>query len=486
MNTGRRCIFALFLLCLLGMRQAAAVEVNYWPFFNGEREASADSFHSWQVMGPIIFGRTSERGGIFGVRPLFVQFEDRERDQSSTHVLYPLFNYRTTPYGNSWDILQTLRSSTFTPEGAEGSRTLHLFPFFFLRMDPENPEREYFGIFPIAGQVQNQLGYDKITWFFFPFNARLERNGTTTVAMPWPFIRFMHGEGARGYHLWPLYGYAAQEDRYVRHYWLWPLGYHVRNDLWKEQPLEAFGFLPFYARSISDSAVSESYLWPFFGYTDSHSPEYYETRYFWPFLVQRRGASYINRWAPVYTHSIRSGVEKRWVMWPIYRQETRQERGLLHEKKQVLYFLYWNLRQSSLEDPELAPAVKRHLWPLFSYWDNGAGRRQLQVLSPFEVFFPQNDVVRAKYSPLFAIYRYDREEGARTKNSLLFDFVTWSRMDESFRLEAGPLLSYERSPERRHWEVIKGLVGYDSAREKTRFRFLWRGRSGPMEGGEIP
>jgi hypothetical protein len=466
------------LLLLLGAfcaGQLEALEVNYWPVFTGQKDDETGLYHSWQGAGPFIFGRTTERFDVFGVRPLWVRFEDRERNRNSVHILYPLFNYRSAPEGVAWDVFNSLRFSSFTPEARDPSRTLHLFPFLFLRLDPD-PDRQYFGIFPIAGQVQNQLGYERITWFLFPLNARLERGGTTTVAMPWPFIRFMHGEGARGYHIWPLYGYARQEGRYERHYWLWPLGYHVRNELWKEEPFEAFGFLPFYARSSSDRAVSESFVWPFFGYTDSRAPEYYETRYFWPFLVQRRGESYVNRWAPVYTHSVRSGVEKRWYMWPIYREEKKIERDLLHEKQQVLFFLYWNLRQSVPGHPEVAPAIKRHLWPFFSYWDNGAGRKQLQVLSPFEVFFPQNDIVRMTYSPLFAVYKRDHEENVRTRHSVLFDFITWDRQDEAFQLHVGPLFRYERQPENRAWEVIRGLVSFDSGDDQRRFRLFWRNR----------
>lgn len=464
----------ILLLCLsvLSARQATALEVNYWPFFTGEQVSEDADFHSWQALGPIFFSRSGGAADAFGMRPLWIRIEDNESDRSSFHLIYPLFNYRSDPQGSSWDILNTLRFSSFASEGRDPGQTLQLFPFFFLRLDPD-PERQYFGIFPIAGEVRNMLGYDRIGWFFFPFSVQLERSGTTTVGMPWPFIRFMHGEGARGIHLWPLYGYARQEGRYHRLYWLWPLGYKVRNELWKEQPFEAFGFLPFYARSSSDSAVSESYVWPFFGYTDSQQPEYFETRYLWPLFVQRRGASYINRWAPFYTHSIRPSQEKRWIMWPVYREAQWEDRGLLVERKQVLYFLYWQMRQSSIANPELAPAVKRHVWPFYSSWDNGAGRRQLQVFSPLEVFFPQNDIVRVKYSPLFAIYRYQHEEGVKTRHSLLWDMVTWGTEKERFRLNVGPVVTYTREPEGRQWDVLKGLARFGSA---GRSSFFWMNR----------
>jgi hypothetical protein len=475
--------FRLLLWLCLGpfwATAASALEVNYWPFFTGQQEEATGDFDRWQAFGPFVFGRHTEGASATGVRPLWVRIDDLERDRMGVHVLYPLFNYRSNPQGVSWDIFNLLRFDRFGPEEAENVRTAHLFPILFFRQDPDRPERSYFGIFPIAGTAQNQLGYTRLMWFPFPF-MRLERGEVTTVAMPWPFLRFVQGPGVSGYHIWPLYGSVAHEGRFERRYWLWPLGYRVRNELWKEQPFEAFGFLPFYAQSVSETAESRSFIWPFFGYTDSRSPEYFETRYFWPFVVQRRGESYVNRWAPFYSRSVRSGVEKRWIAWPIYREESRIERDLLHEKTQVLYFLYWNLRQSDPVNEERPAAVKRHVWPFFSYWDNGADRRQVQVLNPFEVFYPQNDIMRVIYTPLFALYRFDRQDEATTRNSLIFDFVTWGRTTETSHFHVGPLVQTSAEDEGRRWEVLKGLVGYDGTAERRRVRLFWWPRPGPAE-----
>ncbi len=476
-----RIISTLFLLAVLTGQPARALEINYSPFFHGERETPDADLHRWQAIGPLVFAQTSPEKDAFGVRPFWVRFQEIERERNSLHILYPLFNHRSNPQGTTWDILNLLRFSSFSRDEAPASTTVNLFPFFFLRLDPNDPEREYFGLFPIAGNVRNLLGYDEIAWFIFPFSVRLERQNATTFGMPWPFIRFTRGDGAAGHHFWPLYGYDFRENRYERRYFLWPLGYRSTSELWKETPFRATGFLPFYAFTDSDRAKSRTYIWPFFGYTDSQTPQYFEKRYFWPLLVQRRGDSYINRWAPVYTHSIRSGVDKTWAMWPIYRHEKKIERDLLHEKTQILYFVYWNLRQSNPQNPEAAPAIKRHLWPIFSHWDNGAGRQQTQVLSPLEVFFPYNDVVRTLYSPLFAIYRRDRDQ-SEVKDSLLFNFITWTRDPENSTFHIGPLWTHERAPETRRWEILKGLVAYNSAPDTPRFRLLWL----PREKKETP
>jgi hypothetical protein len=432
----------LIVILLLGgfaVQRAVALEVNYWPLFTGERDEE-QRYHSVEMAGPIVFGRSTPTEEIFGVRPFFVGFVEREADRGSFHLLYPIFNLRHRPYGRSWDVFNLIRFQSFTPEEADASRSLHLFPIVFWREDPD-PERSYFGIFPVAGSAQNFFTYDEATWFLFPLTARFSRGDVTTYAMPWPFIRVVRGPETSGFHLWPLYGQVARENVSSHRYWLWPLGYSVERELWKEEPFQAFGFLPFYARSSSDRAVSQTFIWPFFGYTDSQRPEYSETRYFWPLLVQRRGSSYRNRWAPVYTRSIRAGTDTRWVMWPLHRYST---------------------------------------WEFYSYWDNGAGRQQFQTLSPFEVFFPFNEVVRAKYSPLFSVYRMDLEEGVRSRHSVLFNFITTrTEVEEgAFHLNVGPLVTYGSGPDRREWTVLKGLLSYARQGEERSVGMFWLRRSG--------
>ena len=75
----------------------------------------------------------------------------------------------------------------------------------------------------------------------------------------------------------------------------------------------------------------------------------------------------------------------------------------------------------------LAPASKTHFWPLYSSWNNGAGQRQFQLISPFEDFFPDNEFARQALSPLAAIFRYDQRAPGDTRWSALWSAVTWHR-----------------------------------------------------------
>ena len=94
-------------------------------------------------------------------------------------------------------------------------------------------------------------------------------------------------------------------------------------------------------------------------------------------------------------------------------------------------------------------------------WDNVAGQRQLQFLDPLEVFFPHNDQVRLAYSPLFALYRYDRRAPGDVRYSFLWDAVTFERRDGAGTREfhLGPLLSVENQPAGKRIAVGHGLFG---------------------------
>jgi hypothetical protein len=125
-------------------------------------------------------------------------------------------------------------------------------------------------------------------------------------------------------------------------------------------------------------------------------------------------------------------------------------------KTQFFYFLYWDLDESSVSRPQLAHAYKRHLWPLYSAWDNGAGSRQLQFPSPLEVFFPSNPDMRVTWGPLFSLYRYDHRPTGETRSEVLWNAITWRRdADESLaEFHIGPLLGMIRNPGGRRWTIL--------------------------------
>jgi len=405
---------------------AAETERNAWPFrVDMVNEDTGDTV-TRQAAGPFYSWQKDAAGDtVEAFRPFVLTTHDGKSE--ATYFLYPLFTWKSEPGYHHFSFFNLANDNREAPEaGRPGVHGFDVWPFYFSR-ETGQPETSYHAFFPVAGTIKQRFGKDRLTWYLFPLYFNTDKAGKQITSAPWPFVRIINGAGHHGFELWPLFGSRGREGDYRSQFYLWPFGYKVEANLSAPQPDVSLGALPFYARASGPGYVSESYAWPFFGYTRRTEPaKYDERRYFWPFLLQGRGEDhYINRWAPVYTHSVIKGYDKTWVLWPLYRNARWKEDGVAQEKTQLLWVLYSSLEQHSLTNPAAAPARKEHLWPLYSAWDNGAGRRQFQLLSPLEPFFPHNDVVRRLYTPLFAVYRMDQRAPGDTSHSILWNLVSW-------------------------------------------------------------
>jgi hypothetical protein len=445
-------------------------EQNVWPF--AVRQARPDGTpESGQYVGPLFFTKSTATGELEGFRPLFLQAWAGEKEGGS--FLYPLFTWEKQPGFSAFSFFQLINRRETTAPGSAEVRGFDVWPFYFSK-ETGDPATTYHAFFPVAGTIKQRFGQDRLTWYAFPLYLQTGQSGLQVTTAPWPFLRFIDGAGHHGFEFWPLFGHRGRTGDYDKQFWLWPLFYRQATQLSAPEPTVRLGALPFYTRDTGPGFRSENFAWPLFGYTHRTEPDRYnERRYLWPFLVQGRGDQrYVNRWAPLYTHSTVKGYDKTWFAWPLFRHAQWQEAGLAQQKDQFFFFLYWSLTQRSLGNPAAAPAHKTHLWPLFSSWDNGAGRRQVQLLSPLEVFFPTNDPIRQLYSPLFALYRYDRSGPGASRHSLLWDAVTWRRDATEREFHLGPLFSVESGPEGRRLALLCGVIGWQRRPGEDRGKFF--------------
>jgi len=428
-----------------------------------------------QFFGPLAATGEAPAGGHYtAIRPIWLRQEwGSERAAASGHTqplavehsfLYPLFSYKRSEDGTvDWSLFKLVNfSRTGVPPKGDAQHSergsFDLWPVYFSKQTGD-PATSYRAMFPIGGQVKSRFGYDSLQWVLFPLSFRSEKAGRVTHSVVWPIFKQRSGGGHKGFAVWPLFGLAEKQGEYRNRYFLWPLIYdnerydvaNASNGTPARPTRHSLGMLPFYTREVRPGLRSENYLWPFFGYTQQSAPlaPYRETRYLWPLFVQGHGSEHtINRWAPFYSHSVRRGVDKRWFMWPLVRHETWQGQGLVHTKNQFLLFLYSSERQHSVAQPELPAAHKTHLWPLVSTWDNGAGRAQVQFLSPLSVFFPNNEKIQLLYNPLFALYRRDQQSPDQVRHEVLWRSVTWRRSGETRELRIfGPTLGLRKNAE---------------------------------------
>lgn len=452
-----------------------SAERNAWPLLVAEEDARTGQLNPRQSLGPLFLDRLNPDGSTTqAFRPLILQ--TAKGDDSATYFLYPFFTWTKADGYSRFSFFRLVNDQRAHAEGARpAQRGFDIWPLYFSRQTGD-PGTSYRALFPLAGTMKNRFGKDRLTWTVFPLYFHTEKNGLRITSAPWPFLRVIEGAGHRGFELWPLFGRREHPGDYRKQFYLWPLFYKHETRLADPQPDVKLGFFPFYTRDTGPGYRSESYLGPFFGYTDRTEPKpYHETRYFWPFLVQGRGeARYVNRWGPLYTHSIIKGYDKQWFLWPLFRHAEWQESGVAQTQDRLCFFLYWSLEQRSLANPAAAPARKEHLWPLYSAWDNGAGRKQLQLLSPLEVFFQNNDVVRQLYTPLFALYRWEQRAPGDTRGTVLWGLLSWKSAPEENEFHLGPLFSTHATPAGTRIALGNGLLSWrrETGTDRGRLRLF--------------
>lgn len=443
-------------------------EANWWP---GPVRLFADFDgrpDELSALGPLWSEKIGDTQEVLSFRPFWTRIRETERGAVSYHLLYPLFNAYRYEGHSHWHILNLIRGGEWN-EGTEGR--FQLWPFFFWE-DRAGEDEDELALWPIGGTLRNFLGRDSLEFWAWPLYVHSRRRGEERYGTPWPFVQWRKG-AASGFALWPLFGHFERAGDYDRTFALWPLYYDHREDLERETPTRRLGILPFYSRETGDGLRSETFIWPFFGYTSESAPRpaYEEIRYFWPLLVQGRGEErYKNRWMPFYTHERKGEAEKWWYLWPLLKREEIDLGFLTRHRTQLLYFIFRDEYQTDGLDFQ---ARKQTLWPLYSYWDNGNGRRQIQALDLFTVFFPRNQRVAETWTPLFALYRFDEYPNSR-RRSWLWNLVVVEDSADSHRLAVGPLYEHERAPGYAAWRILHGLVGRSEYHGRAQWTVLWQ------------
>ncbi|MFP4542257.1 MAG: hypothetical protein ACLFR7_11570, partial [Opitutales bacterium] len=88
---------------------------------------------------------------------------------------------------------------------------------------------------------------------------------------------------------------------------------------------------------------------------------------------------------------------------------------------------------------------------------------------------PSNPEVRETWTPLFALYRYDRR-GADKRLSILWNLIVHEDGGNGKeRLTIGPLYRHEERADARSWSVLRGLIAREVENGQSRWSFLWQG-----------
>jgi len=281
-------------------------DLDVSPLLRVQKHPEAE-FTDTDAAGPIFTHVETEDRSQFGIRPIFMT-EERpwaagEGRERVTTFLAPWGKYHSNPRTTQFRLNPLIwYTKERTGEGGLDKDFL-LFPILMFGMSRPPPhalaagERPgtYLAIFPLAGQVNSFLGWDKWQFLGWPLFQRLtkrvfdEEEVFTTIALlagwatGWPrggswhiLPFFSKSQWIYPPHRAPKYPPGADPSqplpRYDKRIYLWPFVHHqlLNQDLGEGKGTELFAIWPFFKHEKGYDHDFWTFLWPFFRWNEEY------------------------------------------------------------------------------------------------------------------------------------------------------------------------------------------------------------------------
>lgn len=448
---GPVCIFTL-LIALVAHGWGSIPSHTYGPLFHHERE---ETHSQLDLLGPLITVKEQPKAGVeeFGFRPLFYRLYDRGMDFLEWDSLYPFITYDSIENESRLQFFQLIAvSMSGREEGRDEKFTI--FPIVFIN-NAAKPEKGYWAVFPLYGEIKNRLTFKRIFFVLFPLYGDLTKKDVRTRFFLFPIFSFAEGENIEGWKLFPIFGYQTKKDAYDKRYILFPLW--ISQDLtWDpENERHARASLPFFFHEWSNHRNAWTVLWPFFRRLEDRKREYVEWDFPWPFWIIARGKDYnVTRFFPIYGEGHDRDRHGNFVLFPLWKwNRVSQPEGQI-ETIRILFYLYADVTKTLESAPKDLRRVES--LPLFQYKRDYEGNVSFQTLALIEPVLPGNKNIERNYSPLWTIFRYERKANGDAMNSFLWNLWRW-----------------ERQGDRRQTSALLGLFQFGREGEKKSLRLFY-------------
>lgn len=395
------------------------------------------------------------------ISPLFSLRQTPALDATSWDLLYPLITYDRYGAEYRFQVLQLLSLSGGKSQAGTEADAFSLFPFYFQRRSSD-PEQDYTALWPFYGHVEQRFFRDEVNWVMWPLYVQTRKKDVVTDNYLAPFVHQRHGDGLRGWQVWPLIG-TEHKDVTTRtnqfgdpelvpghdaFFALWPLFFHNNAGVGTTNLAHQLVFLPFYSFQLSPQKDSRTYLWPLGPtFVEDRVEKYRQVGVPWPLIVFARGeGKYTDRVWPLYGRNRYHDGDTTWALWPVYWHRDVETPTLDRDLTRIAFFLY-----TDITDHQKATGKETRrtdLWPLFTARRDAQGNERFQLLALLEPILGANPSIERNWSPVWSIwrsqrnpqtgaasqsflwnlYRHDARNG-RTRTSFLFGLI---------RRDAGP------------------------------------------------
>jgi hypothetical protein len=454
---------------------SALDRINLGPLFFMEKDDETGEKRI-DALGPLIsYEKQADETG-YGLRPIFYNYRDDRKDRTALDMLYPLSTYRSFEGDTKFQaVIYVFYYKSDLQENGYREREYTLFPLIFAR-HAEDPDRSFFAVFPIYGNMKSKYGKDRIQFFLFPLFLQTENYGVTNSNFIWPFIGYYSGNGASGGRLWPIYGQKTVGDSSRDEFAMWPIYMKREKDFFGAQ-ISSLSILPFYYGLDMPGRKQRTYAWPFFTYVDNTNRNYKRYDMPWPIVTISRGDVNINRVFPLFSVKKEEDFESGYALWPLYSWRTHRLDDYEIKKRAVAYFLYKDVQNiPRVEGGRDSRAI--NLWPLFTYRRTPDGKAYFNTLSPLETFLQDNPPRERNWRPLWTIFRWDRDEEGNHVSSFLWNTFRTESGKKGVKVELTPIIpvfSYENSDVKNKFHILGGLFGFSKDKEnnKKTLKFLF-------------
>ena len=471
------CLLITLLAPPVSNRPAVAAETSpaegtiftLWPLID-YRESPAEGFSNLSILGPLFKLQSQQDQSAVAVRPLFFRNGSDENKTASTDYLYPLASSETTPDVSRFQVLKLYQKNMFRKDREEErERDFMIFPFYITGTSKKYGP--YTSILPIYGDIYERFWRDEYHYVLFPLYGRTVNKGTTNYNILYPFFSVTRGERESGYAFWPLYGQSAKEGVYRKRFALWPIYHQEEKGIDTDNPTSRFQILPLYVAVDSPKLTARHYLWPFFGHYENRATNEEGWDLLWPFWQVVRGEKRnVTRFLPFYDKELNGDNEKRWYLWPLYKEETMESSSFHQEKERLLYFLYSNHRESWPTDG--ASRQRIAFWPLFVYKRTTDGVKSFSFPAPLEPVLDREGIER-NWAPLWRLYQQRWNDSGDSAASFAWNLYWHEARRDDLAYELFPLLRYRSTTDSTDLQFLKGLFRFTTGRKGKSVRLFW-------------
>jgi hypothetical protein len=471
------------IICLLGLgclmpKRAVAADGPGAGFLYDSFPLTLAPGHRTEILGPLYYSEEKETQKNWTVPPLgFSHTWDTDVDWEEYDFAYPVLTYDRFGAEYRWQFFQLLSFAGGRNQDASGDHRFTLFPVYF-QMRSTDPGHNYTALFPLYGTLKHRLFRDEIDFALFPLYSKTIKKDVVTYNMPYPFFHLRYGEALHGWQLWPLMGREHQDltthtngfgdvqatGGHDSLFVLWPFFTDTRSGLGTENAAKQQGLIPLYSLYRSRLRDSTSYLWPLgVTHTVDREKKFNEWDAPWPFIEFARGeGKTTSRVWPLFSRSHGEYLEDNWYLWPVYKFNRVTSAPLDRRRTRILFFLYSDTVEKNTDTGEARH--RNDFWPLFTHVHERNGNERLQALALLEPFFPNNKSIERDWSPLWSLWRAERNPRAGAASQSLL----WN------------LYRREAAPEQKKISLLFGLFQYQSTAEGKRWRVCYI----PLGGGK--